>query len=87
MRPTLRLLNVATHAHDALRARTTGFVGLGRMGYEMAYNLFSRTLVETNGAAQFVVCDAREDITNAFVKNFNNHFPGAKVDVLTSPAE
>lgn len=87
MRATVRLLNAATHAHDAVRARTTGFIGLGRMGYEMAYNLFSQTLVETNGSAHFVICDAREETTTAFANHFHNHFPGAKVEVLTSPAE
>ena len=87
MRPTSRLLYAVTHANDATRARTTGFIGLGRMGYEMAYNLFSQTLVESGGSARFVVCDAREESSVMFVKNFNGHFPGAKIEVMTSPAE
>lgn len=87
MRPTARLFNSLSHATDGARARTTGFIGLGRMGYEMAYNLFSRTLVESGGSARFVVCDAREESAKQFVDNFHNHFPGAKIDVLSSPAE
>lgn len=69
------------------RSRSVSFVGLGRMGSEMAFNLFSRTLVESGGGARFVVCDAREQIAQAFVANFSSHFPGAKVDVVTTPAE
>jgi 3-hydroxyisobutyrate dehydrogenase len=57
------------------------------MGYEMAFNLFSRTLVESGGSAHFVVCDAREESTTSFVKNFHKHFPGAKIEVAASPAE
>ncbi|GJE86960.1 3-hydroxyisobutyrate dehydrogenase [Phanerochaete sordida] len=87
MRPSPRLLNALSHAADGARARTTGFIGLGRMGYEMAYNLFSRTLVESGGAARFVVCDAREQSATEFVNNFHTHFPGAKIEVMTSPAD
>ena len=88
MRPTTtRLLSAALHARDAARAHTTGFIGLGRMGYEMAYNLFSQTLVESGGSARFVVCDAREESSAMFVKNFNGHFPGAKIEVVSSPSE
>ena len=40
MRPTARLLNsLSPH-----RATTIGFVGLGRMGYNMAINLFTKSL-------------------------------------------
>ncbi|EKM55634.1 uncharacterized protein PHACADRAFT_256396 [Phanerochaete carnosa HHB-10118-sp] len=86
MRSTARLLNAVSHAVDGSRARTTGFIGLGHMGYEMAYNLFSRTLVESGGSARFVVCDARQESATQFVNNFHNHFPGAKIEVLSSPA-
>lgn len=57
------------------------------MGFEMAYNLFSHTLVDGDGSANFVVCDAREESAIAFAQNLVNQFPGAKVDVVTSPAE
>lgn len=85
MKPSLRLLQSASHGIS--RANTTGFIGLGRMGYEMAFNLFSRTLVESGGSARFVVCDAREESAHMFVKNFHGHFPGAKIDVASSPSE
>jgi len=57
------------------------------MGNEMAFNLFSRTLVESGGSARFVVCDARQASAEAFVKNFHQHFPGAKIEVVASPAD
>ena len=59
------------------------------MGYEMAFNLFSKTLVESGerAAARFIVCDAREETAVQFASNFNKHFPGARIEVRTSPAE
>ncbi|KAJ3481563.1 hypothetical protein NLI96_g7589 [Meripilus lineatus] len=93
MRFTRRLLNQISSASTVLpakpvsRANTTAFIGLGRMGFEMAYNLFSHTLVDGDGSANFVVCDAREESAIAFAQNLVNQFPGAKVDVVTSPAD
>jgi len=57
------------------------------MGSEMAYNLFSRTLVESGGSAHFVVCDARKEVAEQFVANFIGHFPGARLSVARSPDE
>ena len=53
----------------------------------MAYNLFSRTLVETHGGTRFVVCDAREATATAFANNFTHHFPGAHIEIANTPAE
>ncbi|EMD38564.1 hypothetical protein CERSUDRAFT_113742 [Gelatoporia subvermispora B] len=86
MKPTIRLLQ-AFSSSAVYRPHTLGFVGLGRMGSEMAYNLFSRTLVESGGSARFVVCDARQEVAEHFVRNIGGQFPGAKVDVLGTPAE
>ena len=74
---------------NASRSKTTGFIGLGRMGYEMAFNLFSKTLVESGerAAARFVVCDARQETAAQFAHGFKAHFPGATIEVLASPAE
>ncbi|KAI0340497.1 3-hydroxyisobutyrate dehydrogenase [Trametopsis cervina] len=77
----------STQGASSSRSRTTAFIGLGRMGYEMAYNLFSRTLVETAGNARFVVCDVREENSIAFIKNFHHHFPGARIEMVASPAD
>ncbi|OJT08686.1 3-hydroxyisobutyrate dehydrogenase, mitochondrial [Trametes pubescens] len=53
----------------------------------MAYNLFARTLVESNGGARFVVCDAREAVAEGFVRNFVTQFPGAQVQIASTPAQ
>lgn len=93
MRFTPRILNQVSStssvlsAKPASRANTTAFIGLGRMGFEMAYNLFSHTLVDGDGSANFVVCDAREESATAFARNLIHQFPGAKVEVVTTPAE
>ena len=89
MRPTVRLLAPLAGVSNASRGRTTGFIGLGRMGYEMAFNLFSKTLVESGerAAARFVVCDARQETAVQFAHAFNAHFPGATIEVLASPAQ
>ncbi|OCH95574.1 3-hydroxyisobutyrate dehydrogenase [Obba rivulosa] len=88
MRPTLRLLQaIPSSSAVAYRPHTLGFIGLGRMGSEMAYNLFSRTLVESGGSTRFTVCDARQEVAERFVRKFADQFPGAKVDVLSTPAE
>jgi len=86
MRPSCSLFSQVSRFTHA-RSRTTAFVGLGRMGFEMAYNLFSKSLVESGGAAQFVVCDAREESARAFASNIASQFPGAKLDVVATPAE
>ncbi|KAH9946248.1 3-hydroxyisobutyrate dehydrogenase [Epithele typhae] len=85
MRPTSRLLQATAAAMQ--RQKSVSFIGLGRMGSEMAFNLFSRTLVESHGSTRFVVCDAREATSAAFVNNFTHHFPGAHVQIATTPAE
>ncbi|CAL1704274.1 unnamed protein product [Somion occarium] len=57
------------------------------MGFEMAYNLFSKTLVDSNGAAHFVVCDARKESALRFSRNMLEQFPGAKIEVASTPAD
>ena len=85
MRPTIRLLQTA--AATAQRRKSVSFIGLGRMGSEMAYNLFSRKLVESHGELRFVVCDAREATSTAFAQNFTTQFPGARIEIANTPAE
>lgn len=43
MRPSIRLLN--TVINTSKRSTTIGFIGLGRMGFEMATNLFTKSIV------------------------------------------
>ncbi|KAH8108154.1 3-hydroxyisobutyrate dehydrogenase [Cristinia sonorae] len=86
MRATARLFSQVSKAASP-RAHTTAFIGLGRMGSEMAYNLFSRTLVESDGNSHFVVCDAVVDAARAFSDNLTAQFPGANIQVVETPAE
>ena len=85
MRPTPQLLRAVGAAVQ--RQKSISFIGLGRMGSEMAYNLFSQTHVETHGTTRFVVCDAREPTAVAFAQNFTTQFPGAHIEIANTPAE
>lgn len=84
MRPTTRCLKVLERLH--LRPKSTSFIGLGRMGHEMAYNLFSKQYAQDN-ELHFVVCDAIPDSALSFCENFLGHFPGAKIAIATTPEE
>jgi 3-hydroxyisobutyrate dehydrogenase len=77
-----RILGKASHP----RARSISFVGLGRMGSEMAYNLFSKRFAEASDY-HFAVCDAIPEAAARFADNFRIQFPGAHITVSTSPEE
>ena|ERR1700722_58026 len=82
--PTVRCLQSA--ARHLARPKSISFIGLGRMGSEMAFNLFSkRFAVHTD--SQFVVCDVVADVAQGFKRNFLSHFPGALVHIATSPEQ
>ncbi|KAI0064704.1 3-hydroxyisobutyrate dehydrogenase [Artomyces pyxidatus] len=68
------------------RGKSTSFIGLGRMGSEMAYNLFSKRYAEANDA-HFVVCDAMPESATRFCENFLKQFPGAKMAIASTPEE
>ena len=57
------------------------------MGSEMAYNLFSRTITESNGSAEFVVCDALVESAEAFSNSVTTQFPGTRIRAVSTPAE
>ncbi|KZV84061.1 3-hydroxyisobutyrate dehydrogenase [Exidia glandulosa HHB12029] len=67
---------------QVLRSRTLGFIGLGRMGFEMARNLFTK-----QPGASFVVCDANQTAAQAFVSQLTSLQPHAKISVASTPAE
>jgi 3-hydroxyisobutyrate dehydrogenase len=69
-----------------LRPKSVSFVGLGRMGSEMAFNLFSKTFAKASDS-HFVVCDAIPDNARSFCEKFLAHFPGAKIRVAATPEE
>lgn len=69
-----------------LRSKSVSFIGLGRMGSEMAFNLFSKKFADANDS-HFVVCDAVPDNARSFCDNFLGQFPGAKIDIAATPEE
>lgn len=84
MKPTLRVLQALDRR--ATRAKSTAFIGLGRMGAEMAYNLFSKKFAES-ADEYFIVCDAVPDSAVSFRQNFLSQFPGAKINIVDTPEE
>lgn len=66
-----------------LRSRTIGFVGLGRMGFEMARNLFMKQPAGTS----FVVCDANQSAAEALVQQLTSSQPRVNIVVASTPAE
>ncbi|KDQ60615.1 hypothetical protein JAAARDRAFT_151144 [Jaapia argillacea MUCL 33604] len=84
MRPSLRCFQ--SFDHHVARQKGISFIGLGRMGSEMAFNLFSKRIAEVNDS-HFVVCDAFQQNAVSFCTNFKEQFPGAKVSIAQSPQE
>jgi hypothetical protein len=87
MRPSLR--NLQATARAIPRAKSTSFIGLGRMGYQMAYNLFSKQYLQANGSEppSFVVCDAVPDSARAFCLEFSQQYPDAQISIASTPEE
>lgn len=84
------------------RASTIGFIGLGRMGYEMALNVFSKTMIKhdlqhqagqstlgssSNVLPRFAVCDVNEDAVKSILRVMQERFPGVNIDIRRTPAE
>ncbi|KAJ3743849.1 NAD binding domain of 6-phosphogluconate dehydrogenase-domain-containing protein [Lentinula raphanica] len=84
MRPSLRWMNI--HAFSSVRSRSTSFIGLGRMGHEMAFNLFSKQFAQAN-ESEFVVCDTVPETAQSFCSNFVKQFPGSRIKIAKTPEE
>jgi NAD binding domain of 6-phosphogluconate dehydrogenase len=84
MRPSPRWLNALERL--SYRPKSISFIGLGRMGHEMAYNLFSKQYTRDT-ESQFVVCDAIPDSAQTFCSNFLGNFPGVKISIASTPEE
>ena len=82
MRSTARLFSHASRS----RANSISFVGLGRMGSEMAYNLFSKRFANESNS-HFVVFDAVPEVAAQFINNFRKQFRGANINVANNPEE
>ncbi|RXW24887.1 hypothetical protein EST38_g929 [Candolleomyces aberdarensis] len=81
MKPSLRC-----YQSLAQRSKTTSFIGLGRMGYEMATNLFSKQYAASKDA-HFVVCDVVPEASQSFRDVFIKKYPGANITIADSPQE
>lgn len=68
------------------RANSISFVGLGRMGSEMAYNLFSKRFANESDS-RFVVFDAVPEVAAQFINNCRKQFHGANINVANNPEE
>ncbi|KIJ60623.1 hypothetical protein HYDPIDRAFT_98323 [Hydnomerulius pinastri MD-312] len=84
MRPTFRALQALDRR--AMRTKSTAFIGLGRMGSEMAHNLFSKKFAEST-EWQFIVCDALPENAVTFRQNLLSQYPGANIDIVHTPEE
>ena len=84
MRPSPRWLNALERL--SYRHKSISFIGLGRMGHEMAYNLFSKQYTPEN-KTHFVVCDAIPDTARAFCEKILSNFPGIKISIVFTPKE
>ncbi|KAL1730284.1 6-phosphogluconate dehydrogenase [Schizophyllum commune] len=86
MRPTVRCLQLNLERLASQRHKSTSFIGLGRMGYEMAFNLFSKQHALASDS-HFVVCDAVPSSAARFRDAFMEQFPGARLEVARDPRE
>ena len=86
MRPTIPALQQL--AANAQRARSVAFLGLGKMGYNMAFQAFSKTHA-VDPSTRFVVCDVLPAAAESFCADFASHFPAARerITVASTPAE
>lgn len=84
MRPTFRCLQAINQG--LLRSRTTSFIGLGQMGYQMAYNLFSKQYAKESDS-HFIVCDVVPDASRAFCAEFTKQYPNAQLSIAGTPEE
>lgn len=56
------------------------------MGYQMAYNLFSKQYVQAN-AESFVVCDAIPEAARSFCEEFSGQYPDSQISIANTPEE
>ncbi|KAI0029731.1 NAD binding domain of 6-phosphogluconate dehydrogenase-domain-containing protein [Vararia minispora EC-137] len=68
------------------RNKSISFIGLGRMGAEMAFNLFRKTRTIAPDT-QLVVCDSRLETASSFADSFTKHVPGSTIGIAFRPEE
>jgi hypothetical protein len=81
-----RQLRLYSSVAESNRPISIGFIGLGRMGFEMAYNLFSKTYNHSSDS-QFFICDAVPECAQTFSDAFLKEFPRASLRIARTPEE
>lgn len=66
----------------ANRSNNVAFIGLGRMGYEMATNLWKKKFADNNDG-EMIVCDARQEVAMRFVEETS----GKSASFVKTPRE
>jgi len=56
------------------------------MGYQMAYNLFSKRYAQAD-TERFVVCDAMPEASRSFCEEFSRQYPGSQIVIANTPEE
>lgn len=56
------------------------------MGYQMAYNLFSKRYAQVNSES-FVVCDVMPEASHSFCEEFSRQYPGSQISIASTPEE
>jgi len=86
MRATMRLHALTRRATSgttpANRSNNVAFIGLGRMGYEMATNLWKKKFAG-NSTGELIVCDTRQEVAMRFVEEAN----GKRASFVKTPRE
>lgn len=86
MRATMRLHALARRAASGTvsvnRSNNVAFIGLGRMGYEMATNLWRKKFANNNDG-ELIVCDARQEVAMRFVEEAS----GKSASFVKTPRE
>jgi len=86
MRATMRLHALTRRAASgtfwANRSNNVAFIGLGRMGYEMATNLWRKKFADSN-SGELIVCDARQEVAMRFVEEAS----GKSASFVKTPRE
>ena len=86
MRATTRLHALARRAASgttpADRSNNVAFIGLGRMGYEMATNLWKKKFAGKS-TGELIVCDSRQEVAMRFVEEAN----GRRASFVKTPRE
>ena len=86
MRATMRLHALTRRAVSGTtptnRSNNVAFIGLGRMGYEMATNLWRKKFAN-NSKGELIVCDVRQEVAMRFVEEAS----GKSASFVKTPRE